>query len=475
MNFDKKIILSVTTVILLAIAVAGFFNSSQTTSPIQLSNIDKPYSPYPITAITTIKPTSTPASAPNPISTPYKPIILPAITPSDSTAVYHPSECAGSKISKDKFICINNKPVFILDMMALCDPAVDGVQSCSESVRLTPEFSSTSETILWASHSSYVDIFEKAGKYYSVNSELASYIPRRPYLLWYEIIPNEPGGNQAAINTAIAKYKAFKSSHPNELMFAANWAYLASGMTGTVNQYADVMGFDIFEHKSDYSNINEFIFHEEQTYVNNLIKNGINVNSVDDMPIPIMGYIMSSGQQWGEGSRNWIVYPKTHLRAEAYFQIVAGTKGIMFWPYKNSQVAGAGLISNPVQVQIYKDVIGEIASPEIQKIITQKATHYSWVKETSWDNFVTFSNNPTVLSRNSLAYRYYPSQHLIIVNKGNNKITTDISIQGFNTGKATTLGRPISGATPGQVYTISNGKFTDTFQPFEVKIYEIKI
>ena len=179
--------------------------------------------------------------------------------------------------------------------------------------------------------------------------------------------------------------------------------------------------------------IDDQIFAEERIFTGNIFGNMNSYSALEQVPIPVYGYMMPSKGEWNEYGTIWKHYTAQRERGVAYLKIVAGEKGLMFWPYKNDYFANAGLMGDTAMTTMFQNLASEIADPTIQTILTQEATHSSWRKENAWDNFVTFSYNPTKSNsyygtRDSLAYRYYPSGHLIVVNKNPTAITTTITV-----------------------------------------------
>ncbi|MBU4009634.1 MAG: hypothetical protein KJ882_02610, partial [Proteobacteria bacterium] len=326
------------------------------------------------------------------------------------------------------------------------------------------------------------------------------------YYQWGSGFMNEPYLPEH-YDALYARYNKIRTLDTNHPVMIGTWTYKPTGSTYSAGDVADLTMDVLFSHFTNcgYNDrirdastgcvelgymLDDFLFAKERELrLNHLSPMG--VTSIEALPDPMWTIFGGVGINYTNAPGIWRVSSKEKLRASYYWAVTVGYTGIAPWGYKiygNGTSTQGGLIEDPAVASYYNDLAGEFNSPAMQKVLTLPTINYSWNYYIPWDNKVNFSTNPTRfawwassgtgyaltyrLKYDSTSNRYY----LIVANKLNASINdVTITIQGLTgTMTAKTMGIVGTGSSaPNRVLTITDGKFTDTFDAYAGHVYQI--
>lgn len=204
--------------------------------------------------------------------------------------------------------------------------------------------------------------------------------------------------------------------------------------------------------------------------------------SLDNIIRPVWIGILAAGS-----SLSFYILSEKEMREQVYTAITLNCQGIAFWGYKTweSSTTQRGLVSNPTAFNVTKHVAEEVRS--LNDILVLPTESYRWARFKSNDIVtLTGTYNTTVVSwgrtYNEPNFNWILKKdpasgirHLIVINKGNNSVTTTIKVSSSSyTGPIYLVGNQTSGsASFSRTVNASNGVFSDTFDPHTVHIYKI--
>lgn len=397
-------------------------------------------------------------------------------------------------INPDKTISINGKKTFPVGIYGLCNqyPSVP-MHPCSEgfdklyafSWTVDNEFWNGPDTSFWRKN---IPLFESNKHYWTVRASVAS-SPifqseyTKNYFVGY-VIDDEPSTEDdwAKRNSQYETVKTYDHSYP---AYIPN--YKDMKRSGTV---ADIILYDGYYHAqggwaSNYA-LADFIYRKEYEMWKNFIKSGCSeCTGLESSNGPVWAVTEAWGKETGFNS-GLKFYPLSaaEARADAYFLISLGVKGIEWWGYQTDDVSATihpvGIVGETTLIAQYNKLATEIRS--LEQILLLPTKNYSWQYRV--DNAVTFNNNPTkfVIYENRKRLNYMLKQnesvyYLFVVNKDQAQTNTDVIIKelsGTGAMTARTLGSETTGSSrAGRILTVTNGKFVDSLDGYAVHIYEI--
>ena len=182
------------------------------------------------------------------------------------------------------------------------------------------------------------------------------------------------------------------------------------------------------------------------------------------------------------------------IKANTYLAITMNVMGIEYYIYNPSSFHNAGgLESSSTLFNYVRQISRELNG--LSPILTLPTKEYAWQYDRPTSSLVKFSPEPiaTIYTDPNTwdkiggkPYNYYKlnyrmmqdagKTYLIVLNKDPNAVANiEITISGlFGIMNATTLGFETSGSQrAGRTITVTNGKFTDSFDGMSVHIYQI--
>ncbi len=391
--------------------------------------------------------------------------------------------------------------IFMLGMFRACNEFTDnlpGVQSCSQSLGALSNFDYNINSFAFSSSDSpeywktTVPIHESHNYWYDTqikdyNSGGMSTWRTRPNFFGYYV--DEVDFYPDKFDNARKKYLAIKELDPNHLVLSANSADLTS-----MSYVSDAPSFTSFWHKQNQPYpTSEFMFVTEHELWFAGIKNSCSgCTSLNSFPGKSIGIMyMSIASDYKESSTNdWIPETEQELRLENYWAITAELKHISYWNYKSEQwnadnpyYENRYLHGSQSRTAMYNAMAGEIKS--IESIIVLPTLNYAWGGTVVGvrDNGVTFTPNPTKISQGNTYYSFSYSlkksgntYYLFVANKNSNTINNvQINIAGLSGSMtAKVLGTStLSYDAAGRTVPVTNGVFTDNFQGFAGRVYQI--
>lgn len=401
--------------------------------------------------------------------------------------------------------------VFPLTMFETCHHVLDGPAfgaTCSQSIGALGNFDYNEAATLGAPYSYWQEVapvyeandywFDAWGRRFD-DSELVAYSQNDSFFGFYlDETDVNPTGDPARWANSQANYPRIKAKFPDKLVLATYWGDFTR--LGTV---ADVIQYCAFTHKSTSTlwDIKDYVFAAEFN-VHLGMKSGCSsctsLNSFPNKSIWILWLAVAS--QWAEGDTLWEPVTPQEMRAEAYWTITIDAKGLGYWAYrvpdwsKNPvEILLQSLSLDPTIAARYNDLAGELQG--LESVILLPTINHSWGGVASdmstvvgvRDPRVTFSPNPTREMTELWGYHFnYFSYslkqsgntfYLFVANKSSETVDdVVVSIDGLAgpmTARvlgASTLGYDAAGRT----VPVSNGVFTDNFQGFAGRVYEIK-
>ncbi|MCG2693694.1 heparinase II/III family protein, partial [Candidatus Parcubacteria bacterium] len=333
--------------------------------------------------------------------------------------------------------------------------------------------------------------YDTPAKYYNQVSLIPYSTSNNFFGFYVDETEVNPETNPSGWAQAQAQYPLIKAAFPNKLVFTEYW-----GDFQRLSIVADVIRFDAFTHASEHpswyeATYGEYVFVAEAMLNQGMIADCGSCTSLNSYPNKSIWIGWEAvGQQWDEGSYTWEPVTPQEMRVEAYWTITTDAKGLGYWTYRlndwdNGTLYPASLSNNPAQTALYNNLAGEIQS--LEPIILLPTVAYSWggpsvgVQNTK----VTFSPNPVrhmntwVYDLNYFSYSLKQSgntYYLFVANKSSDTINNvEINITGLNgLMTAKVLGSStLSYDAAGRTVPVSEGKFTDNFQGFAGRVYQI--
>lgn len=398
-------------------------------------------------------------------------------------------------INSDKTINVNGNKTFPVYMYSYCNKTFEnncGVPACDPSKNGVFLFSG-------GGGDSYTNVqgqkaaYESAGELYTLKgSDINNISNNAPTLItspsffgYYSI--DEPDLNGKTTADTMNIFNNVKAKDPNHPVILN---ICCSGNMKTWAPSADIMSWDNYTIRDRSSYLGDparywpradSIYVYEQWSDQNVLNGFHDVNQVGK---PVWAVIQANGVK--EGDR----LPPTpqEARANTYTAITMDVKGIGYWSYlgwggSNTPTAQfpnctSGLYNNSSLYNYYKQLGNELTS--LNNILIFPTKDYQWHYHPGTQ--VNFSNviTKTVLQKSRTNFNYTlkeqgSTKYLIVVNKDASSITTDITVSGLTgTMTAKTLGLETSGSSrAGRTLTVTNGKFTDSFDGYAAHVYEV--
>ncbi len=423
----------------------------------------------------TITPSPTPIPAANPTPPPQT---TPALTPSPNCSPTGPAGQGPSSIiiNPDKTISINGKKTFPQLMYSICSGGYAIGSQCTTNLQ---RMSIYDADIIGPATITVPEHEQEGGKYIvSVNSGTG--YKNNKYFFGY-LQHDEPLSTNQNIPALEQAYRDIKAADPNHVIVVADWQHL-----NDLRNMADIIIDDGFT----YLNVgwlNDLGYlRKDALYWKELSLRGgsqalAGLNSFDDISKPVYSGIEALSRTDDAGVQS---LTKAELRARVFFGVTMNMKGLVYYTYyEQSWITDPnllyGLARNQIMTQWYIDQAAEIKS--LNDILVLPTKDYRWQHRqgtqvgfspelVATSNYINgYTNFNYMLKQDGAIY------YLIVLNKDERPITTDITIQGL-TGSMTakTLGLETSGSQrAGRTITVTNGKFTDSFDGYAVHIYQI--
>lgn len=431
----------------------------------------------------------------------------------------------------DKDFYLDGTRTFPVMLSSTCERTIDtgyGLATCEQSIQqysnfsfhwiILSEYDSTRQDIRDNNNVTF-EVLEANGKLGAVHNHWANNANftndghlGSPSLAGFFNHEEEPTSDNASKwNLSKSHYDTTKGYNSSYIISINHFVYDApSGSTANnLSDLGDILFSDGYTYKSqtgcgdyhagitntgslcggiyyNYWHMDDFILARERDISNNWVAN------MSSLPKPYGFLIGTFGYNWTEGTNAFKQYNKERMRALSYYSIIAGAKTIRFWgnkvnPGLRPDIIGLSNLTNGTKATELNNLAGELNTAEMQDILLLPMKNSSYNRVTSWDNKVNFSNNPKRTIPISFANQYDSfayvlkqngsTYYLIVVNKHNVSLTTDITISGLTgTLNATTVGIAGFGSaaehrvTP---LTVTDGNFTDTFDPYAAHVYEI--
>ena len=404
---------------------------------------------------------------------------------------------------------INNTPIVPFGVWSVCNwnTNVDTINTCETWVSWYPNVTFTHKPVRgdtsvlyrWDAFSPY---FAAEEMYYSVHQSKYNIGARKdePYFFGYMINPEEPI-NQTEVEDGIADYatnKAFDSEHP------IGWATLwYQRDTRNVSEGSDYIIWDEYHNRVNCGTYESYKYSSCTTlgftkgkymlglqrdfYLHMLDSGGF--TGLEQIPKPVFYTSLQQNQSYVLDGDYFFQLTPQQLRTEAIWAFTAGFVGYDIWHniLWTTNWEGYGMGSNQSTAIVADKLAGDIMSAEMQEVLTLPTLNYSVLHSSyrTWDEKVNFSVNPTEtvytsftgvslsyrLKHNTTSDKYY----LIVANVNNITVNSTVTIQGLSgTMNATTIGITGTGSdAPGQVHTVIDGGFEESFSPFSGNVYEI--
>ncbi|MCX9085628.1 MAG: hypothetical protein OIN87_12615, partial [Candidatus Methanoperedens sp.] len=413
----------------------------------------------------TLAPTPTPTLAPTPT-----PTLAPTPTPTPITKIIsNPIMGTGISLNSDKTINMNGKKTFPLMMYSLCNPGIiRAAEECLTNLKNTDVY----DVDIMGTHSSvqYLPLLlphEKTGTYFisRATANEDNVVKNNNYFFGY-YQPDEPLDFQHS--DMVKTYKWLKENDPNHVVITGIWKEANKWL-----DTADILTFAIYPFRDllipEYGSRDRAIYGYET-----LVKNNLGIDNFDNVNKPLWAVIQAVGCKDDSG-----VTPlsKGELRALQYSAITMNIKGLSYYSYSWTP-NDCGLFKDPKLVTMYNNAAREIKA--LNDVLVLPTKDYSW--EYRKGTQVSFSKKLTTnmwwLDRTNFNYMLKQDGniwYLIVVNKDIRPISdVGITINGLSgMMTATTIGLPEAGSVTGRKFSVSNGKFTDSFDGYGVNIYKL--
>lgn len=397
-----------------------------------------------------------------------------------------PGMALNVSIDTNKYIVLNGTNTFITGFYEICNNFFESpgyTESCYTSINRNTGAKWTLSD--WNSNKDSTfgipDKLDSAGIYFTINANGGNTNNST-----IRNMSHFGGYNQAdeATNETEVKntYNFIKSKDTNHPITLNHWI----NMTQWKN-YTDIISWDYYPvRNSSYFGREDAIYAYEHYSNSNFFK-GTNPDNISN---PVWAVIQANGLP--EGDR--YVPTEVEARGMTYSALTMNVKGIQYWSYKGwggayppdakFPNATSGLYNNLTLHSYYIQLMKELNSFNEWLVLPTYA--YSWHYFSQNGGTISFSNNPMkkILWETRKSFNYLlkndtnnNTYYLIIQNKNNISITTNITISGLTgTMIATTLGLETSGsAAANNSHEITNGVFSDTFDGFASHVYKISV
>lgn len=392
----------------------------------------------------------------------------PVPTPT-STITPNPTTSSGVFVNPDKTLTMNGKKTFPLMMASLCTPGgIEQANECLSNLKNTDVYdinaigthSSIYYKPLLPAHEETETYF--VGRATTVENNV---VKNNNYFFGY-YQPDEPLDSQHTdlVNT----YKWLKVNDPNHVVITGIWKEAAKWL-----DTADILIFGLYPFKEIF--IAEYGSRDRAIYgYETIVRNNLGIDNFDNVNKPVWAVIQAVGCKDDGGVTT---LSKTELRALQYTAITMNIKGLSYYSYSWTP-NDCGLIKDPQLITMYNNAAREIKA--LNDVLVLPTKDYSWEYRNGTQ--VSFSKTLTLdmwwMVRTNFNYMLKQdgnTWYLIVVNKDIRPISdVVITINGLSGIKtATTIGLPEAGSVPGITLPVNNGKFTDSFDGYGVKIYKI--
>lgn len=375
------------------------------------------------------------------------------------------SDGSGVIINPDKTVSINGKKTFPLMMSALCDSYKTSPSQCLTNLQANPyDIDGIGNSDIT---DSTLQSHVTTGKYFMSGAGTFKFKNHPNFFGYY--LSEEPSDSEH--QKLVDKYTKIKKEDPNHVVITGIWKEAEKWL-----KTSDIVIAGLYPFKKGF--IKEYGSRDRAIYgYETVVRNNLGIDNFDSIDKPVWPIIQSLS---GTDSGGVLPISAKELRALQYTAITMNVKGLSYYQYSYTYdiTPNVALITDQTMVDMYANAAKEIKS--LNDILVLPTEDYSW--EYRKGSQVSFSKTLNLdmwwLDRTNFNYMLKHdgnTWYLIVVNKDirpiSDVVITINGLSGLMT--ATTIGLPEAGSVPGRTVSVNNGKFTDNFDGYGVKIYKI--
>ena len=388
-------------------------------------------------------------------------------------------------INQDKTISINGKKIFPFGIYSITRYGLESLESDDISLLKNRDFTYSAGGNYWTQSTDFVQKYENNGIKFCLKDDAVSTVPQwiidSPEFFGFQNF-DEPQPNTTLNSVCynltleechakiLNKYNQFKSRCSSCFVIQNHW----HDVLDIWQDCGDILTYDIYPVQKDETYwVRADAMYAYEHYTNANILKG---RKIDNLSKPLWAVTQAYGKDYNQ----WLKCTPQEIRCFVYIALTMNVKGIILYGYKSwgGATDTSGLMNDTVLHNYVVQIAKEIRL--LNEILVTPTTEYSW--EYDKGTSVTFSKNisKTVLWSTRTNWNYIIKQlnntkYLIIVNKDSTSISNvEITVSGLNNTTVTTIGLQTTGSgKAGRNLTVTNGKFTDSFDGYAVHIYQI--